>query len=609
MNDDRPLAGPQLAGYRVGELLGRGSMGDVYRADDVRLGRSVALKVLVPGLGAEDGLLRESRLAAGLDHPNVIPIFEAGDDDGRLFIAMRYVAGGDLRALLRRESKLTPARAIAIAAQVADALDAAHRRGLVHRDVKPSNVLLDDADGREHCYLADFGLTQRAAEADHADGHLVGTVAYVAPEQIRGDPIDGRADQYALAGLLFECLTGTAPFDGRSDVAVIFAHLEEPVPPASGRDPSLPAAIDAVLARGMAKDPGERFASCTELVRAAGTALGVDGTAARPRRLRRLLPAALAVVALAAAAVALLDSGGAAAPPATGAILRIDPESNRVASSTPVDGHPGELAVTPGGIWMADFRDGVLWRYEPGSGRVERMTSTGEPRDLAALGRKVYVGADGRFLNGIVSRYDAVSGVREDGIELLACAMASGEGVVWAAGCPSVQRLSTGDGRLRKRVDVFLPFQQPERVETARGQLREMAVGAGSLWVLGDALDRRMWRLDARTGARQAVVDLGFPPTSLAVAAGRVWITDGVGDRVVPVDIDRGVALPAVPVGRGPSGIAAGAGGLWVANTLDGTVSRLDPGTGRVVETIDVDGAPRGIAAGRGAVWLTERAP
>jgi YVTN family beta-propeller protein len=609
MNDDRPLAGPELAGYRVGELLGRGSTGDVYRADDVRLGRSVALKVLVPGLGTEDRLLRESQLAAALDHPNVVPIFEAGDGGGRLFIAMRYVAGGDLRALLRREGKLAPARAIAIAAQVADALDAAHRRGLVHRDVKPSNVLLDDADGREHCYLADFGLTQRAAEADPADGHLVGTVAYVAPEQIRGDPIDERADQYALAALLFECLTGTAPFDGRSDVAVIFAHLEEPVPPASERDPSLPAAVDSVLARGMAKDPGERFASCTELVRAAGTALGVDGTA-RPRRLRRLLPAALAVVALgAAAAIAVLGDGASEPPAATGAIVRIDPASNRVASSTPVDGHPGELAVTPGGIWMADFRDGVLWRYEPGSGRVERMTSTGEPRDLAALGRKVYVGADGRFLNGIVSRYDAVSGVREDGIELLACAMASGEGVVWAAGCPSVQRLSTGDGPLRKLVDVFLPFQQPERVETARGQLREMAVGAGSVWVLGDALDRRMWRLDARTGARQAVLDLGFPPTSLAVAAGRVWITDGVGDRVVPVDIHRGVALPAVPVGRGPSGIAAGAGGVWVANTLDGTVSRLDPGTSRVVETIDVESAPRGIAAGRGAVWVTEHAP
>jgi len=608
MNDDRPLAGPQLAGYRVGELLGRGSMGDVYRADDVRLGRSVALKVLAAGVGTEDGLLRESRLAAGLDHPNVVPIFEAGDDDGRLFIAMRYVAGGDLRALLRREGMLAPARAIGIAAQIADALDAAHRRDLVHRDVKPSNVLLDDADGREHCYLADFGLTQRTAEADLADAHLVGTVAYVAPEQIRGDPIDGRADQYALAALLFECLTGTAPFEGRSDVAVIFAHLEEPVPAASGRDPSLPAAVDAVLARGMAKDPGERFASCTELVHDAGAALGVDGAAARPHGLRRLLPAALAIVALGAAAIAVLGDGGAAPLAATGAIVRIDPASNRVASSTPVDGHPGELAVTPGGIWMADFRDGVLWRYEPGSGRVERMTSTGEPRDLAALGRKLYVGADGRFLNGIVSRYDAVSGVREDGIELLACAMASGDGVVWAAGCPFAQRLSTRDGRLRKLAEVFLLNQQPERVETSRAQLRELAVGAGSVWVLGDALDRRMWRLDARTGDRQAVLDLGFPPTSLAVAAGRVWITDGVGDRVVPIDIERGVALPGVRVGRGPSGIAAGASGIWVANTLDGTVSRVDPDTGRAV-TIDVEGTPRGIAVGPGAVWVTEHEP
>ena len=609
MNDDHPLAGPQLAGYRVGELLGRGGMGEVYRADDVRLGRTVALKVLAPGLGTEDGLLRESRLAAGLDHPNVVPIFEAGDDGGRLFIAMRYVAGGDLRGLLRREGRLAPARAIAVAAQVADALDAAHRRGLVHRDVKPSNVLLDDADGREHCYLADFGLTQRAAEADPADGHLVGTVAYVAPEQIRGDPIDGRADQYALAGLLFECLTGTAPFDGRSDVAVIFAHLEEPVPPASGRDRSLPPAVDAVLARGMAKDPGERFASCTELVRAAAAALGVDGTAGGPRRLRRLLPAALAIVALGAATIAVLRDGRVAPPAATGAIVRIDPASNRVVASTSVDGHPGELAVTPGGIWAADFRDGDLWRYEPGSGRLERMTSNGEPRDLAALGGKVYVGADGRFLNGVVSRYDAVSGIREDGVELLACAMASGQGVVWAAGCPAVQRLSTDDGRLRKLVEVLLPFQKPYSVETARGQIRELAVGSGSLWALGDALDQRMWRLDARTGARQAVIRLGFPPTSLAVAAGRVWITDGVGDRVVPIDVERGVALPAVPVGRGPSGIAAGAGSVWVANTLGGSVSRLDPGTGRVQATIDVEGAPRGIAVGPGAVWVTEHAP
>ena len=190
--------------------------------------------------------------------------------------------------------------------------------------------------------------------------------------------------------------------------------------------------------------------------------------------------------------------------------------------------------MTPGGLWMADFRDGVLWRYEPRSGQLEKVTSNGEPRDLAALGSKVYVAADGRFLSGVVSRYDAVTGVREDGIDLLACAIASGEGVLWTAGCPFVQRLSTGDERLRKLQEVFLPFRTPGRVENGRVQFRELAVGEGSVWVLGDALDRRMWQLDARTGAVQRVRVLDFPPTSVAVGGGLVWVTDGRGDRVVP---------------------------------------------------------------------------
>ena len=185
-------------------------------------------------------LLRESRLAAGLDHPNVVPIYEAGEAEGRLFIAMRYVDGTDLRALLRRHGALAPERALALAGQVAGALDAAHARGLVHRDVKPSNVLVDDPGGRDHCYLADFGLTQSASDRGPADGSLMGTLDYVAPEQIRGDPIDGRADQYALACLLFECLTGTLPFRRDSEMATIFAHLEEP-PPAAERPPARPA--------------------------------------------------------------------------------------------------------------------------------------------------------------------------------------------------------------------------------------------------------------------------------------------------------------------------------------------------------------------------------
>src|SRR5262245_60634942 len=222
--------GAEVGGYRVDELIGRGGMGEVYRARDERLGRNVALKILASKLAEDDAfrerLVRESRIAASLDHPNVVPVYDAGEQDGRLYLAMRFVNGTDLKALLRREGALAPERAVAVAAQVADALDAAHARGLVHRDVKPSNVLLDQQDGREHAYLADFGLTQAASDGRAPDGHLMGTLDYVAPEQICGDDVDGRADVYALGCLLFETLTGTLPFSGSSDVAVIYAHLE-----------------------------------------------------------------------------------------------------------------------------------------------------------------------------------------------------------------------------------------------------------------------------------------------------------------------------------------------------------------------------------------------
>jgi YVTN family beta-propeller protein len=288
-----------------------------------------------------------------------------------------------------------------------------------------------------------------------------------------------------------------------------------------------------------------------------------------------------------------------------GSLTRVDARTNKVVESADVAGHPGNLAVTPGGIWMADFMDGVLWRYEPGSGRPQRITSNGEPRDLAALDGKVYVAADGPFLSGVVARYDASTGVRQESIERLACAVASGEGVLWVAGCPAVQRLSTRAGPLRDLANVFLPFRSPATVENRRVQFRELAIGAGSLWVLGDALDRRMWRLDAHTGEIRKAIELGFPPTSAAVAGGSVWITDGLNDRVVPVDVATGRLLPAVAVGRGASGIAAGAGAVWVANTLDGSVSRIDPVRRRVVATIRLGGLPRGVAVGDEAVWVT----
>ena len=302
-----------LAAYQVEELIGRGGMGEVYLAHDPRLERPVALKVLGADIAGDERfrerLLRESRLAAALDHPNVVPIYEAGEAEGRLFIAMRYVDGTDLRALLRRHGALAPERALALGGQVAEALDAAHARGLVHRDVKPSNVLVDDPGGRDHCYLADFGLTQSASDQGPADGSLMGTLDYVAPEQIRGDPLDGRADQYALACLLYECLTGTLPFRRDSDVATIFAHLEESPPAPSDHRQGLPSELDAVLARAMAKEPTDRYESCAALLAEARAAIGLDAAPARRTR-SLLLVAALATLLAGALAIVLVTGGG-----------------------------------------------------------------------------------------------------------------------------------------------------------------------------------------------------------------------------------------------------------------------------------------------------------
>jgi hypothetical protein len=613
MNPRHALDGTLLGAYEIRERIGRGGMGDVYLAHDTRLGRPVALKVL-PERFAEDErfrerLVRESRLAASLDHPNVVPVYDAGEIDGRLFIAMRYVDGRDLQALLRDSAPLAPARAVLIAGQLAEALDAAHQRGLVHRDVKPSNVLLDQQADRDHAYLADFGLTRSSQAEGPADGQFMGTVDYVAPEQIRGDEIDGRADQYSLGCLLFECLTGSLPFRHSSEVAAIFAHLEEAPPVASERHEALPSAVDPVLARAMAKDPAERFESCRELVAAAHDALGL--APAPPRRSRWLVPAlALAAVALAAAvlAVTLRDQPPASAAGPHGTLTQIDPRTNRVVGRTDVPGDPQAVATTPGGIWMGDFRQGVLWRYDPATKGLQRVTSNGEPRDIAALGDLVYVAVDGSISGGLVARYDAATGERKDSLDLLACAVASGDGVVWAAGCPFVQRLSTDSQRLHKLHEVFLPFNDPGTASNSRVAFRELAVGAGSLWVLGDALDPRLWRLDARSGKVQATIALPFPPRSAVVAGGAVWITDALHDTVVPVETRSNRVLPAIAVGRGAAGIAASDGAVWVAGAADGTVARVDLRSRRVTATIRVGGAPSEIDAGVGRLWVTSHA-
>ena len=283
--DGHPDPDIQITGYRIEARVGRGGMGEVYRAVQLSLGRRVALKVLAPELAADDRFrrrfLRESRIAASIDHPSIIPIYEAGEDGRLLYIAMRYVDGPDLATVLRREGRLEPSRALAVAAQVASALDAAHEHGLVHRDVKPANILL--AHGPEgtpgHCYLCDFGLikqvdSEQVASALTVTDQFVGTIPYVAPEQIEGKPLDGRTDVYSLGCVLFHCLTGSVPFEGANDVEVVFAHLGKPPPSLSDRHPGLPPAMDAAVARAMAKSKDDRWPTCTALVDALNAELG-----------------------------------------------------------------------------------------------------------------------------------------------------------------------------------------------------------------------------------------------------------------------------------------------------------------------------------------------
>jgi tRNA A-37 threonylcarbamoyl transferase component Bud32 len=268
-------SGAEIAGYRVESFIGRGGMAVVYRAEDLRLGRKVALKLLAPELSKDERFqqrfIRESRLAASIDHPNIIPLYEAGEVDGALYIVMRYVVGSDLKALMEREGLPEPPRLLSLFRQVAGALDAAHAAGLVHRDVKPGNILVASGAGPEdtdHVYLTDFGLTKRSSSQSGltGTGHFIGTIDYVAPEQITGNQVDGRTDVYALGCVLYECLTGDPPFQREDDAGLLWAHLVEAPPRVTERWPDVPEGLDAVVATALAKAPDDRFPTCRELV-------------------------------------------------------------------------------------------------------------------------------------------------------------------------------------------------------------------------------------------------------------------------------------------------------------------------------------------------------
>jgi serine/threonine protein kinase len=287
---DDAAEGDEIAGVRLEERIGGGGMGDVFRGEQPALARTVAVKVIAPALAADgryrERFARESRLAAAIDHPHVLPIYDAGEDQGRLYLVMRYVQGADLGRRLGLGGPLDLETTAEVIAQVASALDAAHAHGLVHRDVKPANILIADRPaGPPHCYLADFGISRdlEASEDLTRTGALMGSVDYVAPEMVqegRGDPA---GDVYALGCVAFECLAGRPPFRRGSDVSTLWAHVNEPPPVLSDRLPAASVELDAVLARALAKDPQDRWPTCGALANALAAALGVRAAGqARP---------------------------------------------------------------------------------------------------------------------------------------------------------------------------------------------------------------------------------------------------------------------------------------------------------------------------------------
>ena len=354
-----PLVGDEFAGYRVRSVLGRGGMSVVYQAENLRLSSVIALKVLAPELAADDvfraRFLEESRMAASLNHPNVIPIYDMGSQDDLLYIAMRYVSGTDMRQMIKKRGRILPATALFLVGQAARALDAAHRKGLVHRDVKPGNLLIergsDEADP-DHVYLADFGITKHAMSRSGltSTGQFLGTIDYVAPEQIRGTSVMGQADQYSLGCVLYECLTGRVPFEKDLDAAIIWAHVEEtPTMPTLLR-PELPAEVDEVFGRVLAKRPDERYGSCREFVEAARIALGIFGAGTDPSLAFGTMPAGPPIGA---------PSGRQAGVP-----------PDRFSWSAMASQAPAADPVAPGGVAAAPpSGPGQPWAGQPGAGQ------------------------------------------------------------------------------------------------------------------------------------------------------------------------------------------------------------------------------------------------
>jgi DNA-binding beta-propeller fold protein YncE len=635
--------GEVFADHRIEGLAGRGGMGVVYRATQLALERTVALKLIAPGLAEDEDFRerfgRESKAAASIEHPNVIPIYHAGERDGQLFIVMRYVEGEDLRARVRAAGKLQPSDAARIVAQVGGALDAAHARGLVHRDVKPANVLLGAGD---HAYLTDFGLTKRVTSESGTTqaGGWVGTLGYVAPEQIRGERVDARADVYALGCVLVHLLTGRAPFMRSGDEATLWAHLNDEPP---GEADGVPAAFVPVVRRALAKQPADRFPSAGDLGRAALAAAGVQ-EAGEPERMvavgeaapfeetrapagepptavtvpgrgdtpltaggavagrggvpRAALAAAAAVVLLAlggVAAAALVGEGEEPGPQTSGppaSAIVPPPAVPEVVDRVPVDTRPNALTLGGGFLWVGSASDDDVLRFEADTGRRVRP-----PLPVGEGVTAVHAGYDRLWVvkqtTRSLLRFDLQTGRRAGPATALPgepFAVDTGEGAIWVA----VRR---PDGVVR--IDRETNEQRFIAVEAG---VRALAVGYDAVWVTNTA-SATVTRIRL-SGEEQEAINVGSKPGWLTIGNG-VWVANE-GEQTITRISPNTLQRDFVDVGAQPAHVDEADGVVWVTRRRRGDVVRVDAESReRIGDPIETGRGPFAVAAGEDFVWVS----
>jgi hypothetical protein len=600
--------GDALGVYELDELVGRGVTGVMFRGRDTRLGRTVALRIVDPELANDPvvrtRLNRESTVLAQLDHPNVVPLYEAVEIDDRLCLSSRWVDGRSLAHLIDSDGPLEVRRAVRIIGQIAAALQAAHDLDVIHRDVKPSNVLVTRGD---HAYLTDFCLARRSTDTAGltAANELLATVDYVAPEVISGGTVDHRVDIYGLGLVLFEALVGDVPFPRNVDAAKVYAHLSVPPPSIHERRPEVPRALDAVVRRALAKEPADRQPSAAAFAREAFEAVDLTGPG-----------------------VAAAAGNGDARPPAP------------TSASAPAAARRAPFGASEDG---ANNVRAQSRRARRAAAAVEAAAHEPPPGEPGSGGgrpiRKVLVGGlILAFLTGpsllVLALRNEDAGPRTQALATVARGVAVAGGRVWVADASSESlrgmsldaprrrtRLALGAGRVRgvaSRGHRLLVATERALVDIPRGDLGRatrvrntapvgpLAVGGGSLWAATTAGKPELLRVEA---GRLARIPLRSRASALAVGARTLWIANASRGTVFGVDTRTRIARTAkVRVGRRPVALAATADAVWVALAGDSAVVRLDPVTGRPnLPPVPVPGGPVAIAADSRQVWVARR--